>query len=182
MRIVNREEFLCLPEGVLFATYHPCVFGPLNIKRKTILNDMQRDFFYTPVSGVVVIDWESTNEMVYMCSTAVEKGISLPTCVSTHFRWGLFDEGQLFAVWETSDLQGLNSVLSECIGGDVLPTPRDLSSLMEDTADAMLDMLRNTTKISVDSAVEADVKDFVSRLLLSGKLPAEYYLGKNEEE
>lgn len=58
MRIVDRETFLGMPSGTLYAKYEPCVFGPLEIKCDTCGNDFVSQQIVDAETGKEVTeDW-----------------------------------------------------------------------------------------------------------------------------
>jgi len=111
MNILNREKFLALPPGVLFCKYEPCVFGPLCIKDT---NCDENDFFYLDIANAV--DVNSTEDFLDQMTEAKDKGVSVRTNFDCVSRDGLFDNDQLFAVWESEDVLGLIKKLMASLG------------------------------------------------------------------
>jgi hypothetical protein len=103
MRIVNREQFLKLPAGTLFSKYEPTIFGDLSIKDDTC--DGVDDFFYISIADAV--DANGTEGFVDTLDRAEKEGSSFSLDLETVSRDGLFDKGQLFAVWESQDVNML---------------------------------------------------------------------------
>lgn len=102
MRIVNRQEFLAMPAGTVFYKYEPCVFEDLQIKAESI-GDI--DFFYQEITSA--IECNDSGEFFDLLNKAKEDGISLPMDFYCGSRDGLFDQDQLFAVFEPDDVRGL---------------------------------------------------------------------------
>jgi hypothetical protein len=102
MKIINREEFLKLPSGVLFSDYYPCVFSGLSIKLESL---GAIDFCYKELIGNVKFD-EAT-EMMDMLDDAEENGSSFPLDFDTAQRDGMYQEEGLYAIYEPADIQGL---------------------------------------------------------------------------
>lgn len=101
MKIIDRKTFLAMPEGTLFAKYEPCNFGDLQIKGDSLHND----FFTQELSGAI----EHNNGMDFSDKLfdAAANGTSLPVDLQCQGRDGLFDDDQLFAVWEAKDVEQL---------------------------------------------------------------------------
>ncbi len=101
MKIVNRAAFLALPAGTLFSKYQPCVFGDLCVKGETIGESV--DFFYQTITDAI-----DTGIYVETVLHHAEKdGSSLAMDFNCQDRDGMFDDDQLYAVWEREDVTGL---------------------------------------------------------------------------
>lgn len=102
MRIIGRAAFLAMPEGVLFSKFSPHTFGPLTIKGNTVGD---HDFYYqdldTPIRASGSEEWADT------LFSAMETGRSVELDLECESRDGLFDQDQLFAVWEAADVEAL---------------------------------------------------------------------------
>ena len=98
MKIVNRQEFLKMPEGTVFTKFKPHMFGSLCIKEDSIGDD---DFRYTRIHDAV--DSDNTVEFLDIMDEAVLRGGKVPMHFNTIERDGLFEEDQLFAVWDDYD-------------------------------------------------------------------------------
>lgn len=101
MRIVNRKEFLSLPEETLFSKYEPCCFDPILIKGETWTND----FIFQSINDA--IKWGDPEEFSDVLFKAEKTGESIDMDFNDTGRDGMFDEDQLFAVWEKKDLTQL---------------------------------------------------------------------------
>ena len=101
MRIVNRKEFLSLPEETLFSKYEPCCFEPILIKGETLAND----FIFQSINDA--IKWGDPEEFSDVLFKAEKSGDSFDIDLDCTERDGMFDEDQLFAVWEKKDLAQL---------------------------------------------------------------------------
>lgn len=102
MKIVNRKEFLSLPAGTLFAKYAPCCFESINIKGETLTSNdfLSSELFTFPMFDVWFENGDSVDiETDFLC------------------RDGLFDDEQLFAVFENSDIEKLIAKLKELKNG-----------------------------------------------------------------
>lgn len=112
MKIIDRATFLAMPAETLFAKYEPCCFGDLTIKLETTAhgNDFYEQdlipwFLGTNDSG----QWFDTLERVQ----AGEQ--SPPLDFDFSGRDGLYDEDQLFAVFEYNDVVALIERLQRCV-------------------------------------------------------------------
>lgn len=101
MKIVNRKEFLAMPAGTVYSKYTPFIFDDLSIKGDTWSND----FLCQSLSDAFW--WLSSEEYIEGLQRAENAGESLVMDFDCESRDGLFDEQQLFAVWERSDVEGL---------------------------------------------------------------------------
>lgn len=105
MIIVNLDAFLTLPEGTLYSKYEPCNFQGLMIKGE---NCGSIDFWYQDLIGE--LDSESTEDFVDKCALA-EKGKTVKFDLNCQGRDGLFERGQLFAIYDGDDVgQLLNRI------------------------------------------------------------------------
>lgn len=113
MKIVDRKTFLSLPPDTLFSKFEPCVFGELSIKGETIGEDV--DFYSQSIADS--LDWDYFLDFMDICSRAKETGESIKMDFDSPSRDGLFEENQLFAIWETEDVKALILRLEKCIKG-----------------------------------------------------------------
>lgn len=111
MKIVNRTVFLQLPAGAVFAKYSPCAFGELLIKGDTYENS--NDFTYQDITSAINCD--TSNEYDVLLDRAVEEGISIQMDLDSSSRDGLFDDDQLFAVFERCDVESLIARLQSAL-------------------------------------------------------------------
>lgn len=124
MKIINRTEFLSLPEGTVFAKYSPCTSGPLSIKGET----WGPDFLCTQldVTSSDLIDCESSEDWRDKWES-MENGGEVPiadeVCCN---RDGFYDEDQLFVILNPDDVLKLTRLLAATIGCRVaVPTGID---------------------------------------------------------
>jgi len=108
MKIVNREQFLALPENTLFSNYEPCIFEGILIKQRSIGND----FYYTSI--VDAVECSGTDSFVGNLATA-EEGESIAMDFDCVRRDGCFELDQLFAIYEPNDVQGMINKFTECL-------------------------------------------------------------------
>lgn len=110
MKIVNRKVFVALKEGIVFSTYQPQVFGELCIKGESI-NDGQ-DFYYQPLNDSLEDDGSADRSQKL---DAAESGESIDIDLHYESRDGMFDDRQLYAIWEQKDVEQLISRLNEAL-------------------------------------------------------------------
>lgn len=104
MKIVNKTEFYSLPEGTLYSDYKPCSITSLKVKGSTLYSENKPiDFIYESLIGN--IDADSSNHFVDMLYEAENNKTSLPMDFECGERDGLYEETQLFAIYEKNDLE-----------------------------------------------------------------------------
>lgn len=99
MKIVDRKTFLALPDETLFSKYEPCLFGDLTIKGETV---GANDFLTQQICDSVRC--RDSEEFDSILDNAQETGSSFEMDFYCNGRDGLFDDDQLFAVWEPADI------------------------------------------------------------------------------
>jgi len=112
MKIVDWKTFVDMPENTLFSKWEPCVFGELCIKGESLGNP-PIDFYVQYISDPV--DFDNSSDYVDMCHAAAQNGDSLPIDLDCVQRDALFDQDQLFAVWEQDDVKLLIERLQRCV-------------------------------------------------------------------
>lgn len=107
MRIVDRETFLALPAGTLFAKFAPDYFEDLCIKGETWWHTSggAHDFLYQSINDAIRCN--GSDDFSYQLDLARECGQGIPMDLNCTSRDGLFDKEQLFAVWEKVDVEQL---------------------------------------------------------------------------
>ena len=92
----NLAEFLAMPPGTVFSFWRPAIANGLHVKGETIQHDdadslpYDADFYYLPLLP------EAANTSGPLDLT--------PVMSNSLYRWGMYDEDQLFAVYEKDDL------------------------------------------------------------------------------
>lgn len=106
MRIVNRETFMALPAGTLYAKYVPCMFESLSIKGDTIYHDGKAiDWFCQQIADAV--DAKDSGEWGNLLEESELTGKELAMDFECEGRDGCFEDDQLFAVWSRQDVAQL---------------------------------------------------------------------------
>jgi hypothetical protein len=107
MKILNKIEFLALPEGVLYSEYSPCCFRDIFIKGDTWGND----YLYIDLVGNVKAD--SSEDEIEILDNELINGGHVNLDFETFSRDGSFDDDQLYAVYEKKDISELINKLFE---------------------------------------------------------------------
>ena len=110
MRIINRQEFLTLPEGTVFSEYEPCAFTGLFIKIGDCLLD---DYFELPLVGNVKC--RGSEGFIEILEQARKSGEGFDLDFDGGERNGCFEDEQLYAVYDRQDIQQLIERLKECL-------------------------------------------------------------------
>lgn len=113
MKIITRKEFVKLPAETLFSYYEPCVFTDLMVKNETWFFDGGGSDFLTD-SIIGAIENTSSDDFFEKCER-MELGETVPMDFEFTGREGLFDEKQLFAVYEKEDVKKLIDRLQKCL-------------------------------------------------------------------
>lgn len=113
MKIVDRKTFLALPPNTVYAKYEPCVFGDLHIKGESWVSPHPGDWW--EVSLADAIDFHDSGQFCEDLERARETGCSLRMDFECETRDGLYDEHQLFAVFEPQDVAALIARLQKCV-------------------------------------------------------------------
>jgi hypothetical protein len=109
VKIINRKQFLALPEGVLFSKYKPYSFEPPLVKGESMPNDFgYQDIVYAVKCG-------GSDDMMNILEESELTGSSFDMDFDCGSRDGLFEDAQLFVVWEKKDLDMLKALLSQCV-------------------------------------------------------------------
>ena len=104
MKIVDRKNFLKLPRGTLFQKYQPHIFENIQIKKSST----NIDYIFQDLPEIYL---KSSEEMFAILENAIKTGCSFQLDFACSTRDGMFEEEQLFAVWEKKDVEALISRL-----------------------------------------------------------------------
>lgn len=100
---------MALPAGTIWSYYHPCVFNDLNIKDSEPEPNYP-DFSNSSLIGAV--ENHSSDDFTDKCER-MERGESLPVDFEFSGREGMFDDEQLYAIYEPTDVDLLIKRLTE---------------------------------------------------------------------
>lgn len=109
MRIITRQELLGLHEGAVYSEYAPCHFGTFQIKGESLKND----WYYQEISNAIAAD--SSDEAFEKLLLAQDGKQTFSMDFDCMSRDGLFDEDQLYAVWEKEDVEALVKRLNQAL-------------------------------------------------------------------
>ena len=107
MKILSRKEFLKTPRGTVYSYYEPCIFRELNVKT-TDNTDYEHDFVFFGLIGE--FDTQDSSDYSEKCSR-MENGESILASFEETQREGLFDDEQLFLVYEKQDVENMIKAL-----------------------------------------------------------------------
>lgn len=114
MKIIDRDTFLTFPSGTVFSKYERSgCFGQLSVKTCNP-GFWSEDFCDMELHGGW-IEGCSNSGQLFDKINAAEKGEEFRFSLDTDSRDGLFEEDQLFAVYDNEDIQRLMSALQQCI-------------------------------------------------------------------
>lgn len=99
---------LKMPQGTVFSYYKPCFFNGLYIKNSDENDEI--DFVVSNLVGAVEVN--NSEDFVEKCGR-MEKGESLSTDFNFSGREGMFDNEQLFAIYEKDDVEKLIKELNQ---------------------------------------------------------------------
>lgn len=122
MKIVDRKTFLSLPGETLYSEYEPCNFGPLQIKSDTI---GANDFSTQQIADAVRCN--NSAEFADILLDAQRTGASFSMDFDYLGRDGMFDDEQLFAIWEPGDVAALIERLNRIANGGAILEDRALN-------------------------------------------------------
>lgn len=112
MKIVTRKEFLKLPAETLFSYYEPCSFADLHIKVSDKNSGYDNDFLYDSIIGPIFC--QNSEDFTNKCDE-MEKGKSVKLDFEYTRREGLFEDEQLFAIYEKDDVIQLITRLNKLL-------------------------------------------------------------------
>jgi hypothetical protein len=112
MRIVNRTTFLALPANTLFCLYgdgngQGNDLGCLSVKHQSLETDWIESYT-TWVSG-------NDSSEIFDAQERAEQGESVKLDMLCAGRNGMFDDEQLFMIYEIDDLMQLQSIVNESV-------------------------------------------------------------------
>lgn len=114
MKLVNRDTFLTLPSGTVYAKYENCVFDDISIKLRTISSN---DWEYISLDTVSFIDSDDSNNL-YSELSDMQVGDSIGSInMDSSYRDGLFEEQQLFMVYSKNDVKKIIDLLKKTLMG-----------------------------------------------------------------
>lgn len=107
MRVVDRETFLTLPAGTVYAKGQPIHWHGLQIKGESL----QDDWYYLNPCWIASSEDEDPVEAM---DRAIQDGQSRPM-EDAFGRDGMFDSKDLFLIFEPADLQELIALFNQAV-------------------------------------------------------------------
>lgn len=112
MRIYKRAEFMKLPAGAMFCKGKEWYFSDICSKDETIKTEGKDiDFYYAHYNWV---DGDDCGECLERLGKMMDEGASFPMQDSIS-RDGMFDDTEIFLVFEKEDLLKLRDVIDQAI-------------------------------------------------------------------
>lgn len=115
MRIIGLKEFLTLPEGTIYQKYRDNNFDRLSMKLDTYPEKGCNDFLLIPLTNEV--DCESPDHFDEITGKALkDSSYNIPLTTNEVLRDGLFEMGQLYAIYDKSEVKDIIKKLQESTG------------------------------------------------------------------
>ena len=114
MKIVNKEEFYKLSEGVVYSEYEPCIITELFIKGST-LSSKNTPIDYTCLSLIGNLDSNNSEEFYNILESSQENKTTFKLDFENYSRDGLYGDDQLYCIYEKQDLEELIKVLQDSL-------------------------------------------------------------------
>jgi len=112
MKIVNKKEFYLLPPGTLYSNYERYGFTGLMVKQDTLYHkDKPIDFLFDDLIGN--IDAQDSGQFIDKLDDAEINKTSLTLDFDCTQRDGLYEDEQMFAIYEKDDLKKIIKKLVE---------------------------------------------------------------------
>ncbi|WP_130945755.1 hypothetical protein [Klebsiella quasipneumoniae] len=115
MRIVDRKTFLSLPPNTVYSisdwtdkTFSTSITDLL-IKGETVA---KADYY---AQAIPDFDYDNPDDKFEAIEQAVKEGAALKTDFHVESRNAMFDESQMYAIWEKEDIERLIERLKECL-------------------------------------------------------------------
>ena len=116
MKIIGRDQFLALPSHAVYSKYTDENLEELSVKQDTVPSGT--DFRYQGLVTTIDSEGPARKGFCLTLSEAASTGLSVAMDFESSWRDGLFEEDQLFAVWEEADIRGLIGRLQQCLPKD----------------------------------------------------------------
>ena len=109
MKLYNRRDFMGLPVGTVYSKGKQWYFGNLQVFGGKFGDN---DFTCIEVAG---IEAESSEDWVDKLEDMLKNGTSVPCDKDGYGRDGMYDNTDLFLVFEKEDLEHLSKIVNEAI-------------------------------------------------------------------
>ena len=115
MKVLERKEFLQLnTKPILFQKFRPMVLESLRIKYNNTFNN--KDFYYEDLLGVNIktnnYEPNDSDELYELWEKVVKGKENFEREYYTSYRDGLFDEDELYLVYDDEDIEKLINYLN----------------------------------------------------------------------
>ena len=124
MRIVDRATFLALPSGTVYAKWgepgdtRVFDYGPTEIKLDTMGGDFVSEPFFAWPDGC-----NDSGQWIDEMEAARSGNATAPMAIGdSSARDGLYDEAQMFAVYDRTEVERLIGALQQALAGAYPPT------------------------------------------------------------
>jgi len=104
MKIVSFEEFLKLPTGTVYQEWKPHIMGEVCIKQDS--TNLKSDFFYSNITIQPSLPGEDQDAICKFDFFGFVHD-------DTISRWGMFDEEQLFLLYDDIDVDKMIEMLKD---------------------------------------------------------------------
>ncbi len=111
MKVLTRKQFMQTPRETVFSYFAEISFTDLMIKTSDI-NDSEIDFDFDDIVGAV--ESEDSGDFFDKCME-MKSGASKKMDFNYTGRDGMFDEDQMYAVYEKEDVVKLIERLKKCV-------------------------------------------------------------------
>lgn len=115
MKIVNRQQFLELPPGTVYAKYRPHTYEELAIKEETLRLEDGTPIDWLYQSTIPSFRHSQDSNDFDMVGAMIDDGQSAELDYDCCGRDGCFEDEQLFAIWERRDHAALISRLTAAL-------------------------------------------------------------------
>jgi hypothetical protein len=113
MKIVTKQEFYHLPNGILFSFYTPCLIQGLMVKKDTIFDgEVPIDFCYQDLIGNVKSG--SSNDLIDILTNAEKNKSEFELDFDCVERDGLFECDSLYVVYSSMELHEFSKTIDNC--------------------------------------------------------------------
>jgi len=112
MKIVNKKEFLKLPENTIYCSFDKNNFAFNGFAVK--LESLENDWYYMDLTDFD--NWDDSEERIENIQKMITEGKEYPLSLNCSSRDGMFEDDEMFCIYDKYDVERIMSVLSESIG------------------------------------------------------------------
>jgi len=111
MKIVNRKQFLKLPNGTIYCSFNKKNFSFNGFSLK--LESLSNDWYYMDLTDFD--NWDNSEERIENIQKMIAEGKEYPLSLNCSSRDGMFEEDEMFCIYDKQDIERIINVLSESI-------------------------------------------------------------------